>query len=170
MRKILLVFIFIILISNISASCDEGQIDINTATAEELDEIVHVGPAVAGYIIDARPFESLDELVNVKYISEGYLEDIREQDLACVNGFEENEEDESEEETENNDDSIEEKVSQETENPELQTIFLNPQVIKTDENKEEVSKNYALYGFVAFCILIVILFMIKNRKDKNEFR
>ena len=53
---------------------------------------------------------------------------------------------------------------------ERETIILNPQVIKTDEDKEKISKNYALYGFVAFCILIGILFIIKNRKDKNEFR
>jgi len=53
---------------------------------------------------------------------------------------------------------------------EREIIILNPQVIKTDEDKEKISKNYALYGFVAFCILIGVLFIIKNRKHKNEFR
>ena len=85
MRVGILILVLIIFIPNISALCGEGQIDINNASAEELDEITHVGPAVAGYIIDARPFDSLDELVNVSYISEGYLEDIKSQGLACVN-------------------------------------------------------------------------------------
>ena len=48
---------------------------------------------------------------------------------------------------------------------------LNPQVIKSENDNENLDKNnYAVYGFVAFCILIGILFIIKNKKDKNEFR
>jgi hypothetical protein len=189
MRKLLLVLILIIFISNVSASCEEDQIDINTASAEKLDEIIHVGPAVAGYIIDARPFDSLDELVNVSYISAGYLEDIIEQGLACVNGqeeeeeeiIEEEEEQEQEEEEENvveeyqeieEEQEIKEPVSRETEPIELQTINLNPKVIKTEDDNENLSKNdYAIYGLVFFCVLLVVLFILrKNKYNKNEFR
>ena len=62
-------------------------IDINTASAEELQDIIHIGPAYAEQIIElrqARPFTSLDELTRVQGIGEGRLADIQEQGLAYV--------------------------------------------------------------------------------------
>ena len=62
-------------------------IDINTASAEELQDIIHIGPAYAEQIIElrqVRPFTSLDELTRVQGIGEGRLADIREQGLAYV--------------------------------------------------------------------------------------
>ncbi len=167
MRKLLLILALIFFIYNISASCEEGQIDINTATAEELKGIIHIGPSRAEQMITLRPFDSVDDMIRILGIGEIYLADIIAEGLACVNGVEEDKK--SEEEVDDNENPIEETASQEIKTIELQTIVLNPQVIKTDENKEEGGKNYAVYGFVAFCILIGILFIIKNRKDKNEF-
>jgi len=171
MNKLLAVFLIISFLSvNVSASCEEGQIDINTASAEELDQIVYIGPARAEQIIALRPFDSVDDMIRISGIGEVYLNAIKEQGLACVNGVDEDEEFEGESEGDN-ENSIEEPLSKETTPIELQTIILNPQVIKSEDDNENLDKsNYALYGFVAFCILIGILFMIKSRKHKNEFR
>ena len=177
MRKLLLALILIIFISNVSASCEEGQIDINTALAEELDQIVYIGPARAEQIIALRPFDSVDDMIRILGIGEVYLNAIKEQGLACVNG---QEEEESEEEDEINatsingaseDNEINGEKEKSEQSKERETIVLNPQVIKSENDNENLDKNnYAVYGFVFFCILIGILFMIKNRKYKNEFR
>ncbi len=66
---------------------DEPCIDINSASFEELQEIVHIGPASAGEIIELRrqqPFRSLDDLQRVSGIGPARLADIKEQGLACV--------------------------------------------------------------------------------------
>ncbi|HUW43649.1 MAG TPA: helix-hairpin-helix domain-containing protein [Bacillota bacterium] len=169
-RVLIILTIFVFLLVNISASCDKGQIDINTASIEELDQIIYIGVARAEQIIALRPFDSVDDMIRINGIGEVYLSAIKAQELACVDDIKEDEEPEEEIKIEENEEEAEEPLPKETTPLELQTINLNPQVIKTEENKKETSKNYALYGFVAFCIFIGILFLIKNRKYKNEFR
>lgn len=61
-----------------------GRIDINSASAKELQKIVGIGPVLAQRIIDARPFYSLEELTRISGISEKTLEDIKNQRLAWV--------------------------------------------------------------------------------------
>ncbi len=62
------------------------QIDINTATLTQLDEITHIGPKTAQKIIDGRPYSSVSDLSRVKGIGNGkYLQDIISQGFACVN-------------------------------------------------------------------------------------
>ena len=210
--------IFLINLAFVVALCEEGQIDINSASASELDEIIHVGPKVAEYIIEARPFDSVDDLVNVKYISSNYLADIKEEGLACVNENteEEDEEQDVEEQEEDNEEETENGISEkevdkdkdndkneddEDEEPEkiintstnsgtktstaaknapvtLESIKLNAvnvddaKNIKSSNEKENQGKsNYAMYGFIAFCILLASLFILKIRKNKykNEF-
>jgi competence ComEA-like helix-hairpin-helix protein len=111
MKKVLLL-LCIILISNAYALCEEGQIDINTASLEELDNIIGIGPAYAERIIQSRPFNSVDDLINVSGIGEITLKKIKNQSLACVGNeeeiSEETEEDTQEEET----NEIEEDISQ----------------------------------------------------------
>jgi len=129
----------LLLISTISASCDKDQIDINTASAEKLQNIIQIGPVRADEIIKLRAkrlFESVDDLVRVWGIVAGgsRLTQIKEQELACVNGQEEEVEEEAEKKEEINEEhqeieelqEIKEPVSRETEPIELQTINLNP--------------------------------------------
>ena len=180
MKRIILILLFIFLISNISALCEEDQIDINTASAEELDELWGIGTVKAKAIIDSRPFGSVDDLIDVYGIGNVTLNNIKEQGLACVNGQEEEDEEEAEKKEEINEErpeieerqEMEELPSRETEPIELQTINLNPKVIKSEDDNENLSKsNYAIYGLVFFCVLLVVLFILrKNKYNKNEFR
>ena len=65
-----------------------GPLDINTATAEELQELIGIGPVLAQAIVDYRAeygrFHSVDELLEVSGIGEAKLSGIR--DGVTVNG------------------------------------------------------------------------------------
>ncbi len=58
-------------------------VNINTATAEELDTVTGIGPALAQEILDYRAehgdFESIDELLNVRGIGNAKLEAMRDE-------------------------------------------------------------------------------------------
>lgn len=57
-------------------------LDINTASAEALEELMGIGPKLAQAIVDYRtehgPFASVEELLRVSGIGEGKLDAIRE--------------------------------------------------------------------------------------------
>ena len=59
-----------------------GPVDVNRATADQLDELPGVGPATAEAIIAHReehgPFASVDDLLDVRGIGEAKLEQLRE--------------------------------------------------------------------------------------------
>ena len=195
MKKYILILV-IFFIPQIYSLCNEGQIDINSATLEELDSISGIGPVKAQAIIDMRFYETLDDLINVKGIKEITLQKIKNQGLACVQ-----EKEESVKETE----KVEENKSIEIESVEInfeeskdyykliredielknisennsiekleviQLNNLNPKDIKTDEvNKELKKSDYSVYGLIGFSILLCCLFLIKKyRIKKNEFR
>ena len=63
-----------------------NKVEINTASPEQLDEIVGIGPALAQRIINARPFSSIEDLLKVKGIGEKTLQKIKAQGLAYVKG------------------------------------------------------------------------------------
>lgn len=175
--KILVVFVIaIFLISFVCASCSENQIDINSASAEELDKLVNIGPARAQAIIAMRPFDSVDDLINVNGIGPTYLSEIKEQGLACVE-----------------DETVKKESADIEENPKIITdsmeipettnlnenyeipkeapaIKLNSQTIKSEDSKVNTDKSkYAVYGLIIFCVLLVLLFVLKSRKGENEF-
>ena len=64
--------------------CQPGQVNINTASVEELQRIYEIGPARAEQIVQLRPFNSVDDLIRVSGIAEGRLGGIKAQGLACV--------------------------------------------------------------------------------------
>lgn len=59
----------------------EEPVDLNAATAEELQEVPGIGPTLAGRIVAFReengPFEKVDDLLNVQGIGTRSLERIR---------------------------------------------------------------------------------------------
>lgn len=77
-----LTLLFIVFFSNFILG--KEKIDINTASKEELQKIIGVGPIIAERIIEARPFSSLYDLLRVKGIGEKTLEKIIEQGLVWV--------------------------------------------------------------------------------------
>ncbi|RQD69400.1 MAG: MBL fold metallo-hydrolase, partial [Tindallia sp. MSAO_Bac2] len=60
------------------------RVNINTASFEELQEIVHIGEARAQEIINLRPFTSLDQLTQVTGIGPARLQDIKDEGIAYV--------------------------------------------------------------------------------------
>jgi competence ComEA-like helix-hairpin-helix protein len=82
-KSIFITIIAIFILANVNA-CSQDQIDINSATAKELEKLTGIGPTYAQRIIDSRTFQSLDELTKVNGIGPATLNKIKEQGLACV--------------------------------------------------------------------------------------
>jgi len=178
MNKFFIIFLFVFLLLNISATCNENQIDINSASAEELDEIINVGPATAEKIIANRTYNSVADLIKVKGIGEVTLAEIKEQGLACVEEeIEENNKEESKEDESNNLEElinkenleIEETSDSQIEKVNLTPISLNTKNIKSEDNKEILKRNLSFYGIITICLIFGALLILKNRKRKNEF-
>ena len=68
------------------STCSPGQVEVNSASADELDQIINIGPTRAAEMLLIRPFVSLDDLVRINGIGPARLADIKNQGLACVAG------------------------------------------------------------------------------------
>ncbi|MDO8623664.1 MAG: helix-hairpin-helix domain-containing protein [archaeon] len=84
MRWELFLVLLIIIMPSIYAECNSTQVDINSASWEELDKLDGIGPAKADAIIQARPFDSVEDLLRVIGIGDVTLNKIKDQGLACV--------------------------------------------------------------------------------------
>jgi competence protein ComEC len=63
---------------------DISCININTASAREVQRIIHIGPARAQDVIDLRPFNSVDDLDRISGIGPARITDIKSEGLACT--------------------------------------------------------------------------------------
>ncbi len=82
-KNLFILFVFLFLPAFVLT---QGNIEINTASLAQLDELVGIGPVLAQRIVDARPFSSVDDLLRVKGIGEKTLQKIKDQGLAYVSG------------------------------------------------------------------------------------
>jgi DNA uptake protein ComE-like DNA-binding protein len=71
-------------LSVVPSGCEAGQIDMNAADVDQLQQIVHIGEMRAPEIVRQRPFESVADLERVSGIGPVYIGDIVEQGIACV--------------------------------------------------------------------------------------
>jgi len=81
MKRFFSILIFIFLPVFVLAA---NKININTATLQQLEELVGVGPTIGQRIIDARPYASVDDLLKVQGIGDKTLQKIKDQGLAYV--------------------------------------------------------------------------------------
>ena len=68
----------------VGGACQPGKVNINTASAQELTRIIHIGEARDQDIIAKRPLSSVDDLTRVTGIAAARLADIKVQGLACA--------------------------------------------------------------------------------------
>ena len=155
MRYFILFLLVFNFVSVVGADCQNNQIDINSASADELEKLNGIGPVYAGRIVEERPFESVEDLVRINGIGEKTLEKIKTQGLACAEG----EVVEVEKSSEKHEEIIEKKGDVIVLTPKKENIVLNGVV----ENSVEVvyeSKNakilkYTPYAFSVFLIFVV---------------
>lgn len=68
----------------VPSDCVVGQVDINTASVDELQRIIHIGPVRANEMLTLRPFSSVDDMIRINGIGPARLVDIKAQGVACV--------------------------------------------------------------------------------------
>jgi competence ComEA-like helix-hairpin-helix protein len=168
------------------ASCSDNQINLNSASLNELDQLSGIGPVYAQRIINARPFSSVDDLLNIKGIGPSTLEKIKSQGLACISSrtnLKNSASDNSSTSKLNSVSSLEDysDISRLAEEIPIQTsteniINLNSgEVISNNIQKEEVifeSKNekvkrYLIFAFAFFLILIIIILLLTSENGTN---
>ena len=182
MEKKAIIILILFLIPFIPATCEDNQININTASLTELDKLTGIGPIKAQSIIDSRPFNNLNDLINCYGIGPATLQKIINQELACVEEEEKNADNEQQDEqTQDTNDKPPQQTSNQSvktldkDNKEASSIIIltsTQKNIKSEENNNKLLKTtYAKYGFIIFCILLgTLLILRKNKNQKTEFK
>lgn len=70
--------------SESTVTVNDGCVNLNTASKEDLMTIIHIADVRADLIIEKRPFQSVDQLTRIKGIAAGRLKDIKAENKACV--------------------------------------------------------------------------------------
>ena len=69
-----------------AGQCAPGQIDVNSASLEDLQRIIHIGASRAQALIALRPVASVSDWARIRGIGNGArLAQIKAENLACVN-------------------------------------------------------------------------------------
>ena len=80
---VLLLFCGCVMLVPITTYAGPAQVNLNTATADQLEALPGIGPDLAQRILAYRsangPFKNVDGLLNVKGIGEGKLSKLRDQ-------------------------------------------------------------------------------------------
>lgn len=147
------------------------KIDLNTATAKELEKLTGVGPATAQEIINKRPFCSLEDLLKVKGIGPATLEKIKNQNLAYVEPCEieevANETDENQEEQQKNTSTTTPIKKQNTSTESVINLGKQQEIKESItgkvvyQSKTETVRKFAIPAF--FVLLWIIIFLIIKR-------
>jgi len=64
------------------AQAQTDLVDINTATAAQLDAVKDIGPVRAAAIIKGRPYKRKDELVTRKILTQNFYDKIKDKIVA----------------------------------------------------------------------------------------
>lgn len=67
-----------------SDGCGPSQVNINTASLEEIKKIKHIDEKRGQELINLRPFSSVDGLSRINGIAAGRLKDIKAEGIACI--------------------------------------------------------------------------------------
>lgn len=129
--SIFLFFLFYFFIGFVHSSCLEGQIDINSASIQDLKKLDGIGDVKAQAIINERPFNSIDDLLRVKGIGNVTLQKIKKQGLACVASSNQNQQN-----FQNNQNQEQLQTNQNQEISQTDTIFIS----QKDEQSQLQSK------------------------------
>lgn len=185
--QVLCILVYFSALCTISALCDSDQVEINTASLENLDKISGIGPVLAQRIMDSRPFSSVDDLIKVNGIGNITLEKIKQQNLACVSNEKETGAEEETAENENlNETYLEEneinktnsqrilKESSQTNQNTSRGVLINLSKGETKDIKSKKlefnSEKFLIYGLITFSLFIAILFLLRKlKKPKTEF-
>ncbi len=71
-------------ISQEETTPEAGCININEASTEAVQEIIHIGPERAKELIALRPYSSIEDLENISGIGPARIADIKAEGKACV--------------------------------------------------------------------------------------
>jgi len=195
--KWLIILFSVFLIGNCVSRCEEGQVNINTATLEELDLLVGIGPAYAKDIMNSRPYSSVDDLIRARNIGEARLAKIKSQGLACVDsGVQKQETIKQEVALILQDVTIEDikedpivpitsnvikpipeenEPQQRISTPEIESIINLDSPIKNTkekviyESKNEKIRKYALYAFLVFALVIFAFLLLEKNGRKEDY-